>query len=291
MQVAELAGEQWGLITTGQARQLGVSAAELARWADRGALTRLTHGVYKITGSAYDPHDDLRAAWLGLDPKRTAIDRLAQQQVDAVVSHRSAAALHGLGDLDADVLEFTVHGRRQSRRPDVRLHTRSAPIDPRSWSRVAGLPVTTIMATIVDLAAANIDGGHLAGIVRDAVATAVVDIDDLSAALAPYAHRYNATLGNGRALVERLVSEAGLPATTERASDLVRGQGTFGQVAKFIAANTDPELFRPLVSAVDSAAVDEVAKHALWDALDPETRKRFLAAIQAAASNQLRAER
>lgn len=104
----------------------------------------------------------------------------------------------------------------------MRIHTRSAPIDPGSWTRAVGLPVTTVTATIVDLAAANLDGGHLAGIVRDAVATAVVDIDELSAVIAPFAYRYNARLGDGRALVQRLVNEAGLPRTTEQAGELVR---------------------------------------------------------------------
>lgn len=39
-----------------------------------------------------------------------------------VVSHRSAAALYRLGDLPADVHEFTLPARRQTRRVDVRPH-------------------------------------------------------------------------------------------------------------------------------------------------------------------------
>lgn len=221
MRIANLAGEQWGLITTAQAAQLGVAASSMARWAEHGVLTRLTHGVYKIAGSPYDPHDDLRAAWLGLDPKRTAADRLADVRIDAVVSHRSAAAIHGLGDLEADAHEFTVEGRRQTRRPDVRIHVRTAPINSETWTRLAGLPATTVASTIADLAAAHIDGGHLAGVVRDAVATAAVDIDDLSERLAPYAHRYDAKPGDGRSLIQRMLTEAGLPRTTLEAASLI----------------------------------------------------------------------
>jgi predicted transcriptional regulator of viral defense system len=279
MRMAELAGEQWGLITTGQAAKLGVRAGAMARWADQGALTRLSHGVYKVAGSSYDPRDDLRAAWLGLDPKRTAADRLAEPHVDAVVSHRSAAAVHGLGDLDADMHEFTVQGRRQSRRADVRIHTRSALIDPDAWTRVAGLPVTTVTATIVDLAAANIDGGHLAGIVRDAVATAVVDLDELSSALAPYAHRYNAPLGDGKALVQRLVSQAGLPRTTEQAGDLVRRPTNFGEITKVIGANVSPDIYRSFSAALDSPAMRQL----MQDAIPPETKERIIQAVSAAA--------
>lgn len=60
-------------------------------------------------------------AWPALDPGRRATDR-TRDLSPALVSHRSAASLHRLGDLDADVHEFTTADRKQSRRPDVRLH-------------------------------------------------------------------------------------------------------------------------------------------------------------------------
>ena len=60
----------------------------------------------------------LRAAWLQLAPGVPAWQRCADQ---GVVSHRSAAAVFGLGHLPADVHEFTLPARRQSRRGDVRL--------------------------------------------------------------------------------------------------------------------------------------------------------------------------
>jgi hypothetical protein len=56
------------------------------------------------------------------------------------VSHRSAAALYGIGDLPGDRHEFTLPGRKQSRRPDVRLH--KGRLDPGEWIALRGLPVT-----------------------------------------------------------------------------------------------------------------------------------------------------
>lgn len=166
------------------------------------------------------------AAWLMLDPKRTAVERLADDRIDAIISHRSAAQLHRLGDLDADVYEFTVAGRRQTRRKAVRIHTRSTSIARTSWALVGGLPVTTVLTTIVDLAGMQTDGGHLAGIVRDAIATAVVDFDNLSRALRPYAHRYGAAPGDGEGVIRRFLIEAGLPRVTEQAAELVRDHRT-----------------------------------------------------------------
>jgi len=194
----------------------------MARLARNGVLQRLEHGVYKINGSGYDPRDELRAAWLMLTPKQTAAERIATQPIDAVVSHRSAARLLELGDLDADVFEFTVNGRKQARRRDIRIHVRSTDLPRDAWSLVGGLPVTTATKTIEDLAATHTDGGHLAGVVRDSIATAAVDLDRLSQVLRPYAHRYGAPPGDGRALIREFLEEAGLPATTQQAVELLQ---------------------------------------------------------------------
>src|SRR5450759_5904129 len=70
--VGDLAMEQWGLITTAQARNAGLSSQQLARLADTGVLERLRHGVYRAVGAPPNPNDDLRAAWLALAPARTA---------------------------------------------------------------------------------------------------------------------------------------------------------------------------------------------------------------------------
>lgn len=283
LEVAELASEQWGLVTAAQASLVGVSAQSMARWAREDVLTRLAHGVYKVAGSPYDPRDDLRAAWLMLDPQRTATERISARQLDAVISHRSAAQQHGLGDLDADVYEFTVEGRRQTRRKDVRIHTRATAIERESWTLVDGLPVTTVLATIVDLAAIQTDGGHLAGIVRDALATAVVDLDSLSEALRPYAHRYGAALGDGEGVVQRFLAEAGLPRTTQRAVELLRARRLADvpvnmaplsdlESVQRVLANmvlADPEMMRRALAKL----ADSDVRRALQETSEPSTQR------------------
>ncbi len=223
--VADLAGEQWGLVTTAQVSAVGISGPTMARLARDGVLLRIEHGVYKINGSGYDPRDELRAAWLMLNPKLTASQRISGQPIDAVISHRSAARVLELGDLDADLFEFTVNGRKQTRRKDIRIHVRSTDVPRDAWSLVDGLPVTTATRTIEDLAANQTDGGHLAGVVRDAVTTATVDLDQLSDVLRPYAHRYGAPPGDGRSLIRRFLHEAGLPSTTVQAVELLQEAG------------------------------------------------------------------
>lgn len=216
--VGDLATEQWGLVTTAQARAAGLRAPQLTRLVAAEVLERLRHGVYRVAGAPPHRFDDLRAAWLSLDPVRTADERLAGAAM-AVVSHRSSALVHELGDLDADRLDFTTQTRRQSRDRQVRFHRRQ--FDDEEWTVVDGLPVMTVLVTIRDLAAGHLDGDHLAGVVRDAVTAHRVDVDDLAEALSPYAHRYGVALGQGDMLLRQLLEVAGLPARAVSAGRLV----------------------------------------------------------------------
>jgi len=212
LRVADLAADQGGLLTTAQAKTVGVSPQQIARLARSGVLERVVHGVYRLAGTAHDPLADLRAAWLALEPETLAGDRLAGDDPGGVVSHRSAAVLHGLGDLDADLHEFTVATRRRSRNPEVRFHTGVG--GRGNWIVVAGLPVSTVVQTITDLARARTDGGHLAGVVSDGLSGLHVGLDEVAAALRPFAHYYGAPLGDGARLVEQFLDEAGIPEAT-----------------------------------------------------------------------------
>src|SRR5665647_3232735 len=136
---SQLAAGQWGLLTTAQAARESITRLQLARLADAGVLERLGRGVYATTSSA-DEHLSLRAAWLALDPTRTAEERLKSPTTTGVVSHASAAGLHNLGDLT---------------RQDVTI--------------VEGLPVTTEERTIADLLRAGHDPEHIAQIIGQGV--------------------------------------------------------------------------------------------------------------------------
>ncbi|MCQ4150549.1 MULTISPECIES: type IV toxin-antitoxin system AbiEi family antitoxin domain-containing protein [Rhodococcus erythropolis group] len=211
LDLADLSSEQWGLFTMAQAKGLGFSAQQIARMAKAGTVERIRHGVYRVGGAPSVPFEQLRAAWMMIEPGVTAGERLRDGS-PAVVTHRSAAWLHGLGDVDADVMEFATSKRRQSRLSDVRYRVASYERD--AWTLEDGLPVTTVLRTIVDLAAGHLDGGHLAGIVRDAVVTNRVDSESVSEALRPFAHKYGVRLGDGEGLLSRFLEEAGIPQST-----------------------------------------------------------------------------
>ncbi|MEU7631700.1 type IV toxin-antitoxin system AbiEi family antitoxin domain-containing protein [Nocardia sp. NPDC049220] len=212
LELADLAGVQWGLFTSAQAVELGFTAQQLKRLADSELITRLRQGVYRLTGTPQSPADPVRAEWLALEPKRLAGERLADEAPVGVVSHRSAARLQELGDIDADIHEFTVPQRRSTRSHDVKFRIRE--LTRRDWHLVEGLPVTRPLRTVLDLAADGIDGGHLATIVRDAILTGDVTRDELATALRPFAHRYGMPIGAGSALVHNFIGQAGVPEAT-----------------------------------------------------------------------------
>lgn len=218
LRLADLASGQWGMITASQARHLDVNAQQLARMNRNGVLQRLQHGVYRLAGVPHDPLAELRAAWLALDPETTAAARLARPDPIGVVSHRSAARVHQLGDLDADINEFTVTAPKRTRHPDARIYKRTLAAD--DWEVVGGLPTTTVATTIGNLAAAATDGGHLAGIIRDAILHAKISYADVVTLLRPYAHDYGAPLGDGRTLTKALLAQAGLTSTLNAAARL-----------------------------------------------------------------------
>src|ERR1700709_1535960 len=206
--VAELAEAQWGLLAAAQARAVGVSRVQLTRLAQDGMLTRLAHGVYVVRGAAGVENLELRAAWLALDPERMAADRLRHPAAEGVVSHASAARLHQLGDLEADRYEFTLPTRKQSRRPDVRLHRGT--LAANEVMTIAGLPVATPERIIVDLLADRHDGDHVARVLASAVQLRSIDLGRLAPRLAGFAAHFGFEGGDGKTLLDYLLELGGV---------------------------------------------------------------------------------
>ena len=227
--VSQLAARQWGLLTTAQAEVEGITRLQLARLADAGVIERLGRGIY-ATPAAVDERTPLRAAWLSLNPSDLAEDRLADPPSSGVLSHTSAATLHGLGDLLDDESEITVPGRKQSRR-GIRLHRATLHAD--EVTIVEGLPVTTAARTVTDLLRDGHDPSHVAEIAGDALRRDLASRQDLAAALEPLARRNGQP--NGSALLEHLLDLVGLSsaalAMNLASSDLGKALVAAGQLS------------------------------------------------------------
>lgn len=205
MQITE---DQWGLVTRRQAEDAGLAPRTLQRLADDSVLDRVAHGVYRFSGAPAPDHLGLRAAWLQLAPEVPAWERTPEQ---GVVSHRSAAALYRLGHLPADRHEFTLPRRRQSRRPEVRLH--QGPIAAGTWIELRGVPVTRPSRIASDLLSDGEDPAAVGHIIADALRQSVDYPSNFAEALAPHAARFGLRRGDGLALLHWLLDLVGDPDT------------------------------------------------------------------------------
>ena len=200
-----MAEDQWGLITRRQAQKAGIPTTTLERLtADGSLLERVAQGVYRFTGAPPPDHLGLRAAWLQLAPQVPAWERTIR---DGVVSHRSAAALYGIGDLPADRHDFTIPQRRQSRRPDVKLHIRE--LQPSEWTELRGLPVTRPSRIASDLLRDREDPEAVARLVVEAVREVYDYPGTLADSLSPHAFGFGLRKGDGLALLRWLFDLVG----------------------------------------------------------------------------------
>jgi Transcriptional regulator, AbiEi antitoxin len=206
--LSQIAEDQWGLVTRRQAELAGVSRATLQRLASEGVLERVAHGVYRLTGAPTPDQLELRAAWLQLAPEIPAWERKPEH---GVISHRSATAVYGLSHLPADRHDFTLPTRRQSRRPDVRLHQRQLRQD--EWIFRHGLPVTRPSRIASDLLNDREDPESVAHVVADAIRARYDDPSTFTDALAGHAGRFGLRRGDGLALLRWLLDLVGDPDT------------------------------------------------------------------------------
>jgi hypothetical protein len=142
----------------------------------------------------------VRAAWVQLAPDTQVWDRTPEQ---GVVSHRSAAALYELGHLPADIHEFVLPARRQTRRSDVRLY-RDALVDD-EWVKLDGLLVTRPARIAADLLESREDPGAIGAVIADAMRARKDHPETTARAIAPYAATLGLPEGDGLALLDWLL--------------------------------------------------------------------------------------
>ena len=101
-----IAAERWGMVTTAQAANAGISRKTLSSLTTSGALERLAQGVYRMAGApaAMLEIDTIRIHWLALGGTTSLI-----------AAGRSAAALHEIGDWLPGASEFVAATRRTTR--------------------------------------------------------------------------------------------------------------------------------------------------------------------------------
>jgi very-short-patch-repair endonuclease len=124
------------VVSARQLRATDVSRTAVHRRVADGRLRSVHHGVYAI-----GPLTE-RARWMA------AVLALGPH---AVLSHRDAAALHGLRAANRSAIDVTVPRRARARR-GITVHE-TGDLHPRDRTTIDGIAVTSIPRTLVDLAA------------------------------------------------------------------------------------------------------------------------------------------
>lgn len=163
--VAQLAEQRWGLVTTAQAEQAGVSRLQMSRMASSGSLIRVAQGVYRVAGAPELEHEQTFATWLALGGATTGPTPAGVAPVVAAAT--TATQLHRIGYFWPDGFDFIVPARRSTRLPGVRLRVRH--LTPAEVTYAESVPTLTVERTIADLVEQWTDLSLVADLVRDAI--------------------------------------------------------------------------------------------------------------------------
>jgi predicted transcriptional regulator of viral defense system len=160
----QIAEQQGGYFSTAQAREAGFSYSLLSYHVRSGRFEWVRPRIYRFVQFPASPHEDLHVASLQAGP-------------EAVISHDSALALYGLSDLLPDQVHVTIPRTASRRRPRLRLHTNR--LEPEDVTRYEGLPVTTVMRTLVDVATAGLADEQVRQAIREALRRGLVTRESL----------------------------------------------------------------------------------------------------------------
>lgn len=149
------AASQGGFFTAAQAKDIGYSYQAQAHHVAAGNWTRIDHGLFRLTDWTPEPDDDLRR-WT-----------LWSRGV-AVVSHQSALAVHGIGEFESSRIHLTVPASFRKTNPVLALHRGALANDEIEEHR--GFATTTVLRSMLDVAALSPDAEQLAAAIDEALA-------------------------------------------------------------------------------------------------------------------------
>ncbi len=166
--IDRLARRQHGAFSRRQALSNGVTARMIMRRLSLGRWLRLDHAVYALPSHPFTWERQAMAATLAVD--------------GAVLSGRSAAALHGMQGFRRGGLEVTVQPYRKAT-TKLAVVRRS---DFSQATKLEGIPVLTAAHTIISLAG-RLAPAALEAVVDDALVRGIVGLNELQDAL-PHGH-------------------------------------------------------------------------------------------------------
>jgi predicted transcriptional regulator of viral defense system len=148
----QIAEAQGGYFTAAQARQVGYAYSQQHYHVSRGNWLRVGHGLFRLHEFPPGEREDL-IRW-------SLWSRNRQGLPQAVVSHDTALAVHGLSDVMSARVHLTVpKGFRKEAPPGCVLHKTG--LTPGEIELRSGFRVTTPLRTLCDVATSPLSQEHL----------------------------------------------------------------------------------------------------------------------------------
>ena len=178
-----LVGRQHGMVARGQLLALGFSAAAIQHRLTYGRLHPVARGIYAVGW----PYLDQRRRWSAAVLAAAAGDKAAHFPTRpylghrTALSHRSAAALWGIGTERRGRVDLSVLRAQAVRRPGLHVHRRPS-LSASEICIFDHLPVTSPVQTLIDLAT-ELDSVATERAVNDADKRDLIDPEALRLAL------------------------------------------------------------------------------------------------------------
>lgn len=149
-----LASQQGGYFTAAQARSVGYSYQAQAHHVSAGNWHRVERGLFRLAEWVPEPHDEL-------------IRWTLWAKGDAVISHETALAVHGIGEFESPRVHLTIPPDFTKRDQAVALHRADLPAEDVEIR--PGFRLTTVTRSLIDVATAGADEDQLARAIKEAV--------------------------------------------------------------------------------------------------------------------------
>jgi predicted transcriptional regulator of viral defense system len=154
-----LAADQAGYFTAAQAKAVGYSYPAQAHHVGAGNWIRVDRGIFRLADWVPGIHDEL-ARWHLWSKGR------------GVVSHDSALGVHEVGEFESPRIHLTVPPGFRMRDDALILHTADLPEEDVEVG--PGFRVTTLVRSLIDVAAEHADEDQLARAVDEALARGTI---------------------------------------------------------------------------------------------------------------------
>jgi hypothetical protein len=165
--VERLAAQQHGVVARRQLLAAGLASSTVDDRIASGHLVPLHRGVYAVGHRSLCADGWWMAAVLAVGP-------------GAVLSHRDAAQLHGLGSFGGSRIDVSTAAERRGT-SKIRVHGRRR-LDARDVTTVEGIEVTAVARTLVDLAEV-VTRDRLLKACSEAERQRTLDVEDVEEAL------------------------------------------------------------------------------------------------------------